>query len=291
MNSSETYYSTFNSDASETIAYNNPLFPVYIRTGYLSQYPDYAAISHWHADLEFVIIRKGSMTYNVNGVLTKISENQAIMVNSRQLHYGFSPEKNECEFICILFSPELFRCNSWFYENFIEVITENSTLPYFKLDDIEWQGAIIDELLQIVENPAPFSVMEHSYRIMELLFKHLPILDSASKSNSSDLLSLKNMIAYLDTHYASHISLSDIASVGTCCQSKCCSLFKKYLHDTPISYLTKLRLRKSLNALIHEDLDITDVALNHGFGGSSYYCETFRKYYGMSPLQYRKQHQ
>ena len=56
-----------------------------------------------------------------------------IMVNSRQLHYGFSAEHKECEFICVLFSPELLCGNEWFYQNYIEPVTENSLYPYLYL--------------------------------------------------------------------------------------------------------------------------------------------------------------
>lgn len=33
---------------------------------------------------------------------------------------------------------------------------------------------------------------------------------------------------------------------------------------------------------------ITEIAHRCGFGGASYYCEVFKKYYGVSPLTYRK---
>ncbi len=49
------YCSVFNSDSSETVAYNNPLFPAYVVYGFLSSYPDYSSISHWHKDLEFIL--------------------------------------------------------------------------------------------------------------------------------------------------------------------------------------------------------------------------------------------
>ena len=63
MMKNSTYCSSFNLDSSETVAYNNPLFPAYIRSGILSSYPDYSAVSHWHKDLEFIVIKKGAMTY------------------------------------------------------------------------------------------------------------------------------------------------------------------------------------------------------------------------------------
>ena len=87
-----------------------------------------------------------------------------------------------------------------------------------------------------------------------------------------------------------HLTLADIALSGACCKSRCSLLFKKYLRDTPITYTTKLRLRKSLLVLLASDKTITDIAYEYGFGGASYYCETFKKYYGTSPLLYKKTH-
>ena len=74
MNGNTAYCSTFNLNSSETVAYNNPLFPAYVRRGILSSYPDYSAVSHWHKDLEFIVIKKGGMTYNVNVELIDLPE-------------------------------------------------------------------------------------------------------------------------------------------------------------------------------------------------------------------------
>ena len=86
-----------------------------------------------YEDLEFIVVDKGRMTYNVNGKLIELSASDGIMVNSRQLHYGFSAEHHECEFLCILLSPSLLPKNEWFYENCIERITAHSALPYLYL--------------------------------------------------------------------------------------------------------------------------------------------------------------
>lgn len=295
------YNSAFNHDLSETVAYNNPLFPAYARYGILSTYPDYSAISHWHKDLEFIVVRKGSMTYNINGELLELTEGNGVMVNSRQLHYGFSAQHNECEFICILLSPELLQGNEWFYQSFVEQITENSACPYllFHQDtDSGWQISVLDRLEHLYASfhtvPAAsrsyFEVIEDFTFIMKMLSANLPIGDSSLNQESPELTALKKMIAYIDDHYTEHIRLEDIALSGACCKSRCSMLFKKYLRDTPVSYVTKLRLKKSLDTLLDLNKNITDVAYECGFSGTSYYCETFKKYYGTSPLLYKKMH-
>ena len=289
------YCSTFNADSSETVAYNNPLFPAYVHSGLLSWYPDYSAVSHWHRDLEFIVVKKGHMCYNVNGELIELSEGSGIMVNSRQLHYGYSPEHLECEFICIVLSPELLTGNRWFYENYIERITEQPSCPYQYLKTEDWTGPILEKLEEIylafngtqLGPQAYFTLIEAFASIMKILHKNFKTEQQFTAGKTSELASLRNMVSYIEDHYMERIGLEDIALSGACCKSRCSLLFKKYLCDTPITYTTKLRLRKSLTALLDSDRSITDIAYEHGFGGASYYCETFKKYYGVPPLVYR----
>lgn len=296
MDNNTRYCSVFNSDSSETVAYNNPLFPAYVVYGFLSSYPDYSSISHWHKDLEFILIKKGTMTYNVNGRLIELSEGSGIMVNSYQLHYGFSAEHNECEFICILLSPELLQVNNWFCQNCIYPITENPFYPCLYLKRNDWTASIMDKLDEIydsfgkipAEPPSYFELIGDYFTIMKTIYENLALENQTQKLESSDLSSLRNMMTYIEEHYMEHISLSDIALSGACCKSKCALLFKKYLRDTPITYTTKLRLRKSLSMLLGSNNSIAAVAYEYGFSGASYYCESFKKYYGVSPLMYKK---
>lgn len=295
MNIDTAYCSAFNIDSSETVAYNNPLFPAYVRYGILSSYPDYSAVSHWHKDLEFIVIKKGSMTYNVNGELIDLSEGNGIMVNSRQLHHGFSAERHECEFICILLSPELLSGNEWFYQNYVEPVTENSLYPYLYLERQGWKGSVLeksDKLYSSItvqpEQELPyFTLVGEFLSIIKLLYENLDVKNYDKTKESQDLASLKNMIAYMEEHFAQRITLENTALSGACCKSRCSLLFKKYLGETPMTYVAKLRLKKSLAALLNSDKSITDIAGEYGFCTASYYCETFQKYYGTSPLKYR----
>ena len=290
------YYSVFNADFSETVAYNNPLFPAFVSYEILSTYPDSSCVSHWHKDVEFVLIKKGTMTYNVNGHLVELPEGRGIMVNSRQFHYAFSAEHKECEFICFVLSPEILQGNGWFYQNCIEPVTENPSCPYLYLEPDGWMALIMEKLEGIydaygkvpAEPSAYFRLMENYLAVMDLLYENLDIKNQTQRPESANLASLRNMVTFIEDHYREHITLADIALSGACCKSKCSLLFKKYLCDTPITYVTKLRLKKSLSMLLDSNSSIADIAYGHGFGGASYYCETFKKYYGISPLLYKK---
>ena len=105
-------------DASEIVRYDEVGIPLYIREGLLSSYPDHRALCHWHEDIEWVQIRSGQMNYCINGKRVLLNAGEAIIVNSRQMHYGYSENGQECDFICILCHPKILTANSVLYQSY-----------------------------------------------------------------------------------------------------------------------------------------------------------------------------
>ena len=92
-------------DGSEIVQYDAPMFFSFTEHSLLHQYPHMRAECHWHVDLELTYIIHGHMWYFVNGETVRLDEGQAIFVNSRQLHYGFTKDGSDCEFSCTLLNP------------------------------------------------------------------------------------------------------------------------------------------------------------------------------------------
>ena len=66
------------------------------------------------------------------------------------------------------------------------------------------------------------------------------------------------------------------------------NLFRRYLHDTPVHYLIKYRLQEAANLLLTTEKKIIVISQNVGFENIDYFCKTFKKYYQMTPTEYRK---
>ena len=281
-----------NSDASENVAYNNPYFPAYIKKGQLSSYPDFRAVSHWHNDLEFILILEGQMSYDVNGQKISLRTGEGIFVNSRCFHYGYSDTYTECIFICILLSPLLLSVNTYFIENYLNPLVQNMHFPYQKLNPaIQWQGAILRDLETLYESNIdkiqPFTVLEKSARIFRLLSENMNLSQNYDK-NIEDILALTAMIGYVQKNYPNKILLKDISHAGNCCKTKCTSLFQKYLATSPMLYLNRYRLEKSIFLLANTTMSVTEIAYACGFSNTSYFCELFREFYNTTPGKYRK---
>lgn len=279
-------------DRSEKVQYDSPSYPIYIRDGILSQYPNYTALSHWHDDIELIAVCSGGMQYNINGEIVDLPSGGGIFVNARQMHFGFSDTRSECEFLCVLLHPMLLCSVSGYENEFVLPVICNPAMPYVVLDpETGWQKAILEQIRHIYavrnQEASPLKVQAAFAGIWSLLYENMPRSKVLSSPQGSDLAITKNMVGFIQKYYNQKITLTDIAASGTVGQSKCCKLFTKYFNQTPIAYLTQYRLNKSIELLRNTGRSITEIALSVGFGGASYYAETFRKWIGKSPSELR----
>lgn len=287
-----TDYIILNDDRSERVRYDYSNYPIYLRKGLLSFFNNYKAVSHWHDDIEFIYVLSGEMEYNINGQVILIKENCGLLVNSKQLHYGFSTEQKECEFLCVLLHP-MMLCFSHSAENdFVLPVISNESLPFILLEpDVDWQNEILICINQMFENmdDEAFVMRVQSLfaKIWSLVFDHMPKSEN-KQPNSSNLTALKNMVGFIQKHYSEQISLAQIAASGNVSQSKCCMLFSNFLKKTPINYLAEFRLSKGAELLKISDMTVTEIAYATGFNSSSYFAECFKSHIGMTPNSFRK---
>lgn len=276
----------------EKVHYNYTQYPSYIHYNFLSEYPNYAAPPHWHDDIEFIYVLSGEMSYNINGEIIMLKSEEGIFINSRQIHFGFSKEYKECEFICILLHPMLLCLNPEIEQDYVNPVLQNQNLPYIHFThEIEWNREIMEGIYKIYSiESAPASILKIQSIftwMWALIYEHMPKLCNIKKTKNNNLSILKNMISFIQQYYDQKITLQQIAESGGVGQSKCCKLFKTYLYQTPNTYLISYRLNKSITLLCNTDITITEIAYIVGFNGSSYYAEAFRRYFNISPTEYR----
>lgn len=284
-----------NVDFSEEVQYNSVEFPSYIKTAFLSQYPNFSADSHWHDDIEFIYIFSGHMIYNINGINVEISEGNGIFVNSRQFHYGFSDDHTECEFLCILLHPSLLCSSQYIEQKYVLPVLSNTSFPYYLLNNNDnWSNDILSSLKEMYDkhNDSCFELEIESLflHIWSLIYKNMPKPQNDNIKANHQLSQLKDMIKYIEANYKNKISLDTIASSGSVCKTNCCTIFQKYLKQTPILYLINYRLRKSIELMKYSNMNLTEISYECGFSGASYYAETFKKNLGLSPRQYKEKY-
>lgn len=283
-------------DASEIIHYRNASIPIFVSQGRISAFVNHEMICHWHDDIEFIEVLSGRMIYDVNGVKFKMRQGDAIMINSRQLHYGYLRDSDECTYRCILFQPRLLMGNEGMTKTFIEPITENENLSVMILDRTRETDrrilAYYSEIYHLyMQNALDFELKALSriaFIWQEWFTRLKDELDHADSHHHQDISLQKEMVDFIYKNYQEKITLKDIAAAGGVCRSRCCQIFKKYLGKSPVEFLSVYRMEISMSLLQSTDCSVTDIAYACGFSSSSYFTETFTRYKGCPPRVFRQ---
>lgn len=283
-------------DASEIIHYDSPDTPYAIQARLLSQYTDMKALCHWHPDMECIHVFEGEMFYDVNGEKILLTAGDSIIVNSQQLHFGYSNQNRECRFAVILFHPGLFQSNVHNYQkNVYPVIHSSGITHWFFPKDHPAAGEITKVLLEIFaqhkKRPEDVDCLLIGlfHCLWHTIYQHSnQSLHDDNIQESPDVKLQKQMVSYVYDHYSENVGLEDIAAAANISRSKCCKIFQQYLQQSPVAFLNAYRMEISCNLLRNTSYSITEIALSCGYNHLSYFSKIFLQKFGCTPNQYRK---
>jgi two-component system response regulator YesN len=145
---------------------------------------------------------------------------------------------------------------------------------YFKIDDC------VEDLLNI-EDPVELKVwcrerIEYvSQGISEIMEKRV---------NS---LILKAM-DYIKGNYKNEIALEDISREVNISPHYFSKLFKEQVGENFIDYITSLRIQKSKELLVENQLSIKEICFDIGYSDPNYFSRIFKRIVGVTPTEYKE---
>ncbi|WP_369404361.1 helix-turn-helix transcriptional regulator [Secundilactobacillus collinoides] len=86
------------------------------------------------------------------------------------------------------------------------------------------------------------------------------------------------------------ITVAKLAAIANVSESYFAHLFQKYLHQTPLAYVTRRRLLATEKQLLTTSDSLETIAFNTGFANVKAFNRAFRQRYLISPHQYRLTH-
>jgi AraC family transcriptional regulator len=100
---------------------------------------------------------------------------------------------------------------------------------------------------------------------------------------------INRVLAYIDEHLASDLSLEKVAAIAFYSPFHLHRLFKAITNEPLNAYITRKRIERTALMLIHHpEYSIAHIAEKYGFKNDSTYSRTFKKIYGLSPSAFRK---
>lgn len=113
-------------------------------------------------------------------------------------------------------------------------------------------------------------------------------LDDGRRPGAITDARLARALEYMSAHLAEEISLDALAVEAGASKFHFVRLFREQLGETPIRYLTSLRLKTAARLLTTSDLPVGQIARECGFSDHARFSGVFRRRYGRSPERHRR---
>lgn len=100
---------------------------------------------------------------------------------------------------------------------------------------------------------------------------------------------INRVFEFIDKNLEQNLSLNMLSKIAFFSPFHFHRVFKFVTGETLNEYVTRLRIEKSALDLLHKNITLTHIAHKYGFGDNSSYSKAFKKYFGVSPTQFKKE--
>lgn len=240
---------------------------------------------HYHNVYEIYYLIKGKRKYLAKSKIFDLSENCITLTPPDTLH---STSGKEYQRIVLYFSPKYLT--KFFTKEYIEELLFCFTKDFISGKIVKKNGRILNLLRLIEKENTPLSK-----RSVAILAELLTELSDCAKQESSETKPINytslisNVLAYIDSNLDKIKGLEDVASHHYVSKYYLSHLFKSELQITLTDYLIKTRITRAMILLKETKKSAQEISEMCGFQTNSYFCLTFKKITGKTPLEFRKQ--
>lgn len=281
----------------ETIQHGSKEYPFHFYYDNLELFDFHCIEWHWHTEFEFVYVETGTVYFGISDKQFALSEGQGVFINSKILHRYFSQGKAIVPNF-VLMPYFIAAQDSLIYQKYVLPIMASPMDYQIFSSDIPWQAqalSIMREMMAAQEKASDVELVS-SYliqKIWHILYQNTDVEHMGKKENysASSQARLQLMMQYIHQKFAYNISLSDIADQAKVSKSTALNLFQRYLGISPVTYLINYRLQEAAKLLASTEKKVTVISKDTGFDNVDYFCKAFKKYYKLTPTEYRKKAQ
>lgn len=100
---------------------------------------------------------------------------------------------------------------------------------------------------------------------------------------------INRVFEFIDQNLESDLSLNAVSEIAFFSPFHFHRVFKFVTEQTLHEYVKRRRIEKSASDLLHKNITATEIAHKYGFSDNSSYSRAFKKYFGVSPTEFKNQ--
>lgn len=139
---------------------------------------------------------------------------------------------------------------------------------------------VIDYLLKPID-------VDELLEALQKAISQLPYQPQESRAPADIAAEIKT---YIDTHYSEDINLDKIAEKFYFSREYVGRIFRAQYGFAVYEYIQQVRMDQALKLLRNPKLSLQAIADCLGYSNANYFSKAFRKFYGISPRDYKNKH-
>lgn len=236
--------------------------------------------SHFHKECEIYINLSGDVSFEVEGGIYGITRGSVIITRPYENHHCIYHSDAPHEHFWLLIHTEndndLFRM-------FFDRKSGSSNLFQLTEEQLTAMIEVLSGFLQPAKSELEYKIA--FLQMMKLLEEGVSISQTVASYTFPE--DIRYSMRYMDEHLTENL---DIRKLAEDCHVSVSTLerhFRKYLATAPYAAFQNKRLVRS-SYLLRTGSTVSEACEMSGFPDYSSYIELFRKYYGCTPLKYKK---
>lgn len=247
---------------------------------------------HQHLEIQLSYILEGEGTLIIGDTISHYKKGDVLAIGSNLPHVFKSELSSDVKSHML----SLFFTKDGFGDAFFELEELSEVTSFF--NRVENGFKVLSNANQLEQ--AFISLKNRSK--LERFVTFLQILKIVSKAKKLALSSfvyeknysadegkrMQDVMSYTMNHYDHNISLDSISEVASMTKNAFCKYFKKRTNKTYVQFLNELRVENASKLLLNKnELSISEVAYQCGFGNLSNFNRQFKTVKQKTPSQYR----
>ncbi len=245
---------------------------------------------HTHKDCcEIFFCTQGSALHKVNGIVQHVMKGTMVLVREKDIHGFAEPISDDFTIYNLLFDKVLFdETYVYLRGKALQSVMKSSCATVVQIPTIKWTEIekVMEQMLitkDTEEEYVNFTIRNFVFHMLSTYFAYLETPHKKVDETPFEqiLWEMHKPENYIE-------GLPALQRLFCCCPEHICREFKKRLNKVPTQVITEIRLAEAARMLTTSCDKIIDISNSVGFKSLSHFNHSFKKYYGVSPTDFRK---
>lgn len=126
------------------------------------------------------------------------------------------------------------------------------------------------------------------YKLLSLLCELERTVGYEKTPSASRFDKVSAAVLHMNRYYNQSTTLEEYAVMCNMSKHHFLRVFESIVGESPLHYKNRIRLEHAAELLSDSAQSVSEISDEVGFSSPSYFCQAFKRYYGIAPKQYKK---